>query len=404
MRIAIDIVSPTPFYSSLTHPVNSLCVNPASLDRVRYVSSLYQSPITNLPVHRGPIFSSMLVIKKPKLMKSIGSLHLKVKMSPLVLGLMHEMEENEQSGVGVRAKAQNMDIDLMMGQHLVRQINEELGGVQRIKRTLTQWKLETSEVGFTELEGRAVSFGDAHNILCKDEGVEPNDMLDMAGEDLEEREEDLNEWLLDEDFQYVDDASKLRMTGFIWSPKITYFKRTEGDTYQIEDKMKSEGYIFGEQISLFRGRLRELEASIRHHVDVQRGLEARIAMCYDEGLKQQSAIVVEKLCVLYEKKIGIEAYIKQCERDQSMEESPEDTGTSPGGNFLGAQSASMSNSFLYSNDALCIGKNVDVGLFDHYYVIHNINLLWKKDVRNTLFKLFDLQSKNNAIKVWKLGF
>jgi hypothetical protein len=242
MRLSIDIVSPTPFYSSLTHPVNSLCVNPASIDRVRLVSSLYQSPITNLPVHRGPLFSSV-VVKKPKLMKSIGSLHLKVKMSPLVLGLMHEMEEDEQSGVGVRAKAHDMSIDLMLGQHLVRQINEELGGVQRVKRTLTKWKLETTEVGFTELEGRTVSFGNAYTILCDGtEGLMPNPLLDMAlCADNDEREEDLNEWILDEDFQYVDDPSLLRMTPFIWSPKITYFKRTEGDTGQVEDKMKSEG-------------------------------------------------------------------------------------------------------------------------------------------------------------------
>jgi hypothetical protein len=82
-------------------------------------------------------------------------------------------------------------------------------------------------------------------------------------------------------------------------------------------------------------------------------------------------------------------------------ESPEDASPC---NFLTAHtplniSGSASNAYLYSNDFLNSTKNVDVGLFDHYYVIHNINLLWKKDVRNTLFKLFDLQSKNNAIKV-----
>ena len=37
-------------------------------------------------------------------------------------------------------------------------------------------------------------------------------------------------------------------------------------------------------------------------------------------------------------------------------------------------------------------------LFNHYYIIHNINLLWKNEVRNTIFKLFDLQSKALAIK------
>jgi hypothetical protein len=79
---------------------------------------------------------------------------------------------------------------------LKHEINEELGGIQRrIKRTMTKWKLETSEIGFTKLEGCAI--GDWWILRDDDgaEGVTPNPLLDMTNTDLEESEEDLNEWV-----------------------------------------------------------------------------------------------------------------------------------------------------------------------------------------------------------------
>lgn len=38
--------------------------------------------------------------------------------------------------------------------------------------------------------------------------------------------------------------------------------------------------------------------------------------------------------------------------------------------------------------------------FNYFYIIHNINLLWKRDVRNILFKFFELQSKDFAVKYY----
>lgn len=106
--------------------------------------------------------------------------------------------------------------------------------------------MEASEIGFLELEGRAISYGNAFDVLCTgDSDDEPSPdithpVFDSVAFD-EFKEDDLNEWILDEDYQCVDDISKMRMTPFIWSPKITYFKRTEGDRYFVEDKMRSGG-------------------------------------------------------------------------------------------------------------------------------------------------------------------
>ncbi|KAJ3225410.1 hypothetical protein HK099_006868 [Clydaea vesicula] len=66
MKIVVNILSPHPFYSSLTNPINSLCLDPASIDRVRLISNLYQSPLSNLPVHRGPLFMAGPIPTKPK--------------------------------------------------------------------------------------------------------------------------------------------------------------------------------------------------------------------------------------------------------------------------------------------------------------------------------------------------
>lgn len=134
-------------------------------------------------------------------------------------------------------------------------------------------------------------------------------------------------------------------------------------------------------------------------------------MHFDENLKRQSAAIAKKLGILHEKKIGIEKYINQCEQDQANQGIYIRIGFlsflsgSLGSGRANERRTSNSNALSAATNApiltsteMLFNENVDIRLFDHYYVIHNINLLWKKDVRNTLFKLFDLQSKNMAVK------
>ena len=248
MHVLIDILSPHPFYSSLTYPINSLCLNTESIERVRLVNKLYESPVVSLPIHRGKLYNFGALVIKPKLLKSIGSVHLKVNMMPLVLGLLNEMEDDSTSGVGVRCRAERMDIDVRFVQRLVKKKKVDVGEISQIKRTLTKWHLAESEIGFSELEGRTISFGNLGHLLDEDDvsaRKKTTKAPDPINEDNEENEaDDRKEWILDEDCQYLEDTSKMRMVPFIWSPKITYFKRTDADEFSIEDKMKSEGCMF----------------------------------------------------------------------------------------------------------------------------------------------------------------
>ena len=57
-------------------------------------------------------------------------------------------------------------------------------------------------------------------------------------------EEDKLEWILNEDFQHVQDASKMRMVPFIWSPNITYFKNTNDPTSKIALQSESGMIIY----------------------------------------------------------------------------------------------------------------------------------------------------------------
>lgn len=39
-------------------------------------------------------------------------------------------------------------------------------------------------------------------------------------------------------------------------------------------------------MALFKNRLREIESSIRHYLEVQKGLEYRMAIFFDDSLRQ----------------------------------------------------------------------------------------------------------------------
>lgn len=167
MHLDIKIVSPHSFYSSLTHPINSLSLNPSSLRRVSLVTQIYQSPLTNIPIQRGRLFIDGIPSEKPKLSRALGSLRIKVKMLPLVLGLLHDLEEDNFSGVGFRCRAEKMTVDTKFVQHLVNkkeaeerkpksdealppdQIEEHQA---EVVRSAMKWSLESSHYGFTELE------------------------------------------------------------------------------------------------------------------------------------------------------------------------------------------------------------------------------------------------------------
>ncbi|KAJ3089994.1 hypothetical protein HK102_004954 [Quaeritorhiza haematococci] len=414
MHLSVKVTSPRPFYSSLAPPINCLSLNPICIERFRVLPYIYNSPLTNVPIHRGEIFNhGAPVIPKPKLSRAMGSVHLKVCMYPLVLGFMHELEDHK-GGVGIRCRAEKWDVDMSFVQRFCRRkMSSDSSAGPSVKRIATKWTLDASEMVFTELEARAISFGvnpddpyikaetqHPHNspVVDPTSPISPTSMSSGGGRysegfpeseigedeahdgggDLDDDDydpEETREWILDEDRNYVKDVSMLNMTPFIWSPKIIYFRRNDGGDF-VNDSARSQRDILGVQVSLFKNRLREIESAIRHYSDIQKQLEYRMAIFFDDSLRQQAENIVEKLSVLYEKKAVIERHIAMCE------------GSKNGG----------SDGFPFRRKSRADVPSYSHALFDHHYIVHNINFLWKKRVRNTLFKLFDLQSQDLGIK------
>lgn len=251
MHLDINIVSPPPFYFSLVNPMNFLNLSSSTYTLVRGMSALYQSPMMNIPIHRGKIYTVGPVPKKPKLSRAMGSLHLKVNMLPLVLGLFEELEEDNQSGVGMRCKAERMDIDMKFVQNVVKSKKAQSESPeQEIQHMATRWSLEASEISFSELEGRAISFGNALQKLKEKSPSLASDLDSLGGSSDEDElsfflEEGLHEWVVEEDLRYLDSVSQIKMIPFLWSPKMTISKRRDEDTnFSLEKSVRSETGIY----------------------------------------------------------------------------------------------------------------------------------------------------------------
>jgi hypothetical protein len=45
-----------------------------------------------------------------------------------------------------------------------------------------------------------------------------------------------------------------------------------------------------------------------------------------------------------------------------------------------------------------VNQSTKAAVFDHYYIVHNINFLWAKDIRNVVFKFFDTMQRDSAVR------
>ncbi|KAJ3126644.1 hypothetical protein HK098_007321 [Nowakowskiella sp. JEL0407] len=435
IHLDIKIHSPGSNFSfSTSSPMNYLIITPDSLERLRKLFALIQSPLTALVTRRGKLFlppppltsmsslasfrsSSVSItgstIRKPKLSRMIGSIRLRVAMYPLVLGFVHELDalltENKQAALGVRLRAEQMDVDLLLKQRSVQDMMVELGfteftgahhyaaalaSVINVPRSAKRWKLVESRIEIAELELRTVTFGNAGADVEASEsfssgrrGNNLSEDVDADGNDLDDDEQTIEEelvtkeWIMDEDFLYVQDPrTEMKMIPFAWAPRAIYFKRRQEDTW-TEDLQRSDQDIFGVQISLFRRRLNEILSSINYYQEIQKQLVYRIEVWFDDSLHQQLRIIEEKLQVLFEKKNVIDNYIARCEKTQAE-----------------GKRRQKSRSVPSSPNLPDLNQDNTSSLFDHHYIVHNINFLWKTSVRNLVFKLIDLQSKDFALR------
>ncbi|KAJ3415500.1 hypothetical protein HDV05_004702 [Chytridiales sp. JEL 0842] len=311
-------------------------------------------------------------VGKPKLGRTIGSVHMKGAVYPLVLSFICEMED-QSSAVGIRCRAEKMDFDMLFEQRTIGSVTDSTMALESIQAKSTQWSLLSSHFEFTELEGRVISFGvdllanPGVSDMAEEPSMDGRKQPVLIGVDREDR----MEWLLDIDFNYVSNSDLVDMIPFIWSPKMIYFRRHENEDIADREKARVDADIFGVQIELFQNRLREIESTIRHYLEMQRALEYRIAVFFDDSLNGQSNLIVEKLAILKEKRDVMAQSIQKC-----VDRAKENIST-------------IKDSSTDLNSG---------AVFDHYYIVHNINFLWAREIRNIVFKFFDILQRDSAVR------
>ncbi|KAJ3150997.1 hypothetical protein HDU86_006253 [Geranomyces michiganensis] len=367
IHVTINIESPRPFYASLPEPLNALSLTMETLSRFFTFTQVYQSVLTSLPIRRGKLFQEAGPgPSKQKLGRVIGTIRLITCIYPLLAGFVAEPRERDW-GVGFRCRAEQMNVDMTLVQRLIRQRRPKEELLKR--KPATKWLLSTSEIELIEVEARAVASG------CIDDAKKDLAMEGSTPADGEADDSDYHDWFFASDYIRSDGGFEIKMVPFAWAPRIIYFKRNEANTSLAHDMMRARRDIYSIQKTLFKSRMREIEASIRHYLEVQKGLEYRMAVFFDDSLRQQSQIIVEKMAVLHEKKVVIEQYIRDCQKKMDAAANSDSASNERAGSKLPASA-----------------------LFKHHFIVHNVNLLWKKDVRNILFQMVTLQQRRLAIK------
>jgi hypothetical protein len=187
--------------------------------------------LATIPIHRGAVFNIIdPPMGKPKLGRSIGSVHLKGAVYPLVLSFICEMED-QSSAVGIRCRAEKMDFDMLFEQRGIADMSEASSenspNLGVVKAKSTQWSLLASHFEFTELEGRVISFNaDSESIHGNDDYASNSRTPPVMPSSDADREIRM-EWLLDVDFNYVSNSELVAMIPFIWFVYYLHFIHRE---------------------------------------------------------------------------------------------------------------------------------------------------------------------------------
>ncbi|KAJ3025006.1 hypothetical protein HK097_006772, partial [Rhizophlyctis rosea] len=166
MHITLAITSPRSFFSGLTEPMNSLNLSTSTVDRFNRFFQVYQSALTNVPIRRGKVFQKALPqAQKPKLGRAIGTARIVTSMYPLVLGYITELETGG-GGVGLRARAEKMDIDMTFVQRIFNfKGSGEEKEAQMKRKSVSKWNLTAAGTEVTDVELRTVVFGKGVELI-----------------------------------------------------------------------------------------------------------------------------------------------------------------------------------------------------------------------------------------------
>jgi hypothetical protein len=416
--VSLFIASPPPLFSALNYPLNSLHLSPFSLNHISSLMPYFSSPIGSLPIRIGKIFNVMLSRKRPASFKSVK---LKAYLLPAVLGYVNGMNVNEGC-VGLRIRSQNADISICW-KKVDREIidndnndmvtkndssqNKEKQNPNNTPQFVTQkWVIQSSKITFTTVEGRTVGLGSwvkEMNKLNKNDALEEIDIEeDNNNENDNDGETDESEWMTDYDFFCIRNNYPWKMEKFIWAPRVIYIKRKyepEPSSLLMSDDQLLEKEIKRTQLQLTQNRYLEIKQEIGKLLEVQNGIEVKLKALQDDlvlsddeksknqkMLLEQSMEVTSQINILLEKRNSLGNYLKNVNANIYNNNN---SNINVGGN-------SKRMSFIPSLDH---NQSLEEkqSQFNYYYIIHNVKLIYKTSVRNTIFKLLDLRNQESAM-------
>lgn len=354
-KILLDfsVISRKSLYSGLVEPSNFLCLGPIVLDHFDRMFSVMQSPLTNIS-REGAIWNKQSS-GKPKLGRTMGGLRANVKLSPFVIAYQTS-EYSNYAGVELRFKTEYFDLDLMLKQQILSEIRKEKTDK---KEKTSKYSLTYASMRVDELEGRVVYYGNTD----WDSENNTGDPFALSMDDLE----DQVEWLLPSDNALAEEDIKWRMVPFFWTPQITYFLRND-DARNSTSKDVLHDVFYSSQIHIYRARLREIHSVIAKYESQFKALEAQLLKNDSSLLKIHRTKVLEKLDILKSRRTMVEEFLHRCGNSRA--------------------DSCINETYTGSNKR---------AVFRHNFVLHNGHMLWKRSVKNTFLRLFELKSKHAAI-------
>ncbi|KAJ3358796.1 hypothetical protein HDU91_005109, partial [Kappamyces sp. JEL0680] len=340
--VTMQIDSPRNYYSSLAIPQNCLFLSSETMIGVEKMIAVYQSLLTNVPVRRGNLFNMATVLNKPKLGRAVTSVHLKTVFRPLMFSFTLDCE-NGVDIVGIRLKAEQTMIDAVLRQYDVKLVSQSLLD----RKPVTKWIREQFAVSFLEIEGRVLSYCRPGTGLFVPSHQSSSDMMG---------------WVFKED--NFKDLARVSLLPCIWAPKVDFIVLENAkQTQETEDAATKA--INEVQLQIFKRRLAEIDQEILNCKEKLTIRETRSAVFFDDT--DHAGDLYQELDQLAEKKLVILSSIRECQH-------------------AARHGNSVDRDFSRSK------------VFDSKYIIHNLRLLWNESVRNIIFRMVEVESKNRFLE------
>jgi hypothetical protein len=153
------------------------------------------------------------------------------------------------------------------------------------------------------------------------------------------------------------------MLPFLWTPRLDFLRLENSKQTSITEET-SNRVIYLVQKQILEIRLREIDSMIWSCKNQIKILESRGMVFMDDSVKSECTHLMMELSLLHDKHESIKQSILDCEN-------------------------------IYSADGEY--EFSPVKAFDSKYIVHNVKLFWNVPVRNIIFRIVDVHTKNRAL-------